>query len=104
MIFCADTVTDSRNGFLSLIPKPYNSYGNGSAMRCSAAGFMAKSKEECVYLAEKTAECTHNHPEGIKGAVATSLAIFYLKQGKDKDFVRKNIFGFLLPGMVGFHH
>lgn len=83
-------------------PKPYNSYGNGSAMRCSAAGFMAKSKEECVYLAEKTAECTHNHQEGIKGAVATSLAIFYLKQGKDKDFVRKNILDFYYPEWSDF--
>lgn len=75
----------------SKFPKPYGSYGNGSAMRCSSAAFLAKSKEECEYLAEKTALCTHNHPEGVKGAVATALAIFYLLQGNDKDFVRKNV-------------
>lgn len=72
-------------------PKPYGSYGNGSAMRCSSAAFLAKSKEECEYLAEKTALCTHDHPEGVKGAVATALAIFSLLQGNDKDWVRKNV-------------
>ena len=69
----------------------YNSFGNGSAMRCSAAGFMAKSKDECVELATQTALPTHNHPEGIKGALATALAIFYAMQGKGKDFIRKNV-------------
>lgn len=69
----------------------YNSFGNGSAMRCSVAGFLAKTKEECIDLATKTALPTHNHPEGIKGAVATALAIFYGMQGKDKDFIRKNV-------------
>lgn len=69
----------------------YNSFGNGSAMRCSAAGFLAKTKEECIDLATKTALPTHNHPEGIKGAVATALAIFYGMHGMDKDFIRKNV-------------
>lgn len=55
----------------------YNSFGNGSAMRCSTAGFMARNKEECIDLATQTAVPTHNHPEGIKGAVATALAIHY---------------------------
>ncbi len=69
----------------------YNSYGNGSAMRCSAAGFIAKSAEECIELATQTALPTHNHPEGIKGAVATALAIFYAKENESKDFIRENV-------------
>ncbi len=69
----------------------YNSFGNGSAMRCSAAGFMARSKEECIDLATQTAVPTHNHPEGIKGAVATALAIHYAMRGESKDFIRANV-------------
>ena len=69
----------------------YNSFGNGSAMRCSAAGFMAATKDECISLATQTAMPTHNHPEGIKGAVATALAIHYAMRGEDKDFIRKNV-------------
>ncbi len=68
---------------------PYGSVGNGSAMRCSSAGWLAQSEEECIKLATLTAEPTHNHPEGIKGAVATALAIFYLKTGHDKEYIRQ---------------
>ena len=71
--------------------RPYQSFGNGSAMRCSAAGWLAKTEEECIALATKTAEPTHNHEEGIKGAVVTALAIYYLKNGKDKTFVRDEL-------------
>lgn len=71
--------------------KPYNSFGNGSAMRCSAAGWLATTEEQCINLAMETAAPTHNHPEGIKGAVVTALCIFWLKQGKGKDFVRHEI-------------
>lgn len=73
------------------VQPPYNSFGNGSGMRVSAAGFIAKSKEECIELATRTAMPTHNHPEGIKGAVATALAIFYGMQGHGKDFIRHNV-------------
>ncbi len=69
----------------------YNSFGNGSAMRCSAAGFMARTKDECIDLATQTAMPTHNHPEGIKGAVATALAIHYAMRDESKDFIRKNV-------------
>lgn len=69
----------------------YGSYGNGSGMRVSSAGFLAKTEEECIEMATATALPTHNHPEGIKGAVATALAIFYAMQGHDKDFIRKNV-------------
>lgn len=60
-------------------------------MRCSAAGWLAKTEEECVRLATETAAPSHNHPEGIKGAVVTALAIFHLNHGRDKDFVRTQI-------------
>ena len=73
------------------IQPSYHSFGNGSGMRVSAAGFMTKSVEECIDLAKKTALPTHDHPEGIKGAVATALAIFYGMQGKDKKYIRKHV-------------
>ena len=72
-------------------PKPYNSFGNGSAMRCSSTGWLAHSEEECIRLATETAMPTHNHPEGIKGAVVTALAIYHLHNGKDKDFIREQV-------------
>ncbi len=77
--------------FASHNPRPYRSRGNGAAMRCSSAGWLAKSEEECIRMATETAAPTHNHPEGIKGAVATALTIFHLKNGKDKDFVREHL-------------
>lgn len=77
--------------------KPYGSFGNGSAMRCSAAGFIAHNEEECIRLATMSAECTHNHPEGIKGSVATALAIHYLMQGEDKSYVRAHVLNKYYP-------
>jgi ADP-ribosylglycohydrolase len=65
-------------------PQPYNSFGNGSAMRVAAIGWWFDTLEEVQHEAEKTALPTHNHPEGIKGAVATATAIYLArKQGKD---------------------
>lgn len=69
----------------------YGSFGNGSAMRCAAAGFLAQSEEECIEFATQTAMPTHSHPEGIKGAVATALAIYYGMQGEDKEFIRQHV-------------
>lgn len=69
----------------------YGSYGNGSGMRVSAAGFMAKMEDECIEMAMRTALPTHNHEEGIRGAVATALVIFYGMRGKDKDFIRTKV-------------
>lgn len=69
----------------------YHSFGNGSGMRVSAAGFMAKSAEECIDLATKTALPTHDHPEGIKGAIATALAIYYGMKGKNKGYIKHNV-------------
>lgn len=69
-------------------PRPYNSFGNGSAMRVSPVGYYAKSLEEALELAQVSAEVTHNHPEGIKGAQATAAAIFLARQGKTKQEIR----------------
>lgn len=85
-------------------PKPYGSFGNGSAMRCSPAGWLAGSEEECVRMATETALPTHNHPEGIKGAVATALAVYHLKTGKDKDFVRETILRRYYPEWDGLSY
>lgn len=81
--------------------EPYGSMGNGSAMRCSSAGWLARTEEECIDLATQTAAPTHNHPEGINGAVATALAIFYLKNGKDKEFVRQHVLDQYCPFWSG---
>ncbi|MCQ2207237.1 MAG: ADP-ribosylglycohydrolase family protein [Paludibacteraceae bacterium] len=65
--------------------KPYNSWGNGSAMRCSAVGWMFDTLEDTERAAEISANITHNHPEGVKGAQATAAAIFMARTGKTKD-------------------
>ena len=57
-------------------PTPYNSWGNGSAMRVSAVGLVAKTLDECLRLAKQTAAVSHNHPEAIKGAQAVAASIF----------------------------
>lgn len=72
-------------------PKPYNSYGNGAAMRVSACGFIAKTLEEAKELSRKVTEVTHNHPEGIKGAEATTVAIFLARKGYKIDEIREYI-------------
>ena len=64
---------------------PYNSWGNGSAMRVSAVGWMFDTLEETERVAKISAEITHNHPEGIKGAQATAAAIFLARTGKTKS-------------------
>ena len=74
-------------------PQPYNSWGNGSAMRVSAVGFAYSSEEEVLLQAKLSAACTHNHPEGIKGAQATALAIFLARTGQTKETIRGRIAG-----------
>ena len=69
-------------------PEPYNSFGNGSAMRVSPVGYYAQTLDEALELAKISAEVTHNHPEGIKGAQATAAAIFLARQGKSKQEIR----------------
>lgn len=72
-------------------PQPYNSCGNGSAMRVSAVGCVANSLEEALQLAKESAMPTHNHPEGIKGAQATATAIYLARQGKTKDEIKAKL-------------
>ncbi len=72
-------------------PRPYGSYGNGSAMRVSSAGWLYETLSETQRIAHLTAEVTHNHPEGIKGAVATASAIFLARTGHNKDEIRDYI-------------
>lgn len=70
---------------------PYNSWGNGSAMRVSAVGFAFDTIEETLRAAQISAEITHNHPEGIKGAQATAAAIFMARKGKTKSEIKEYI-------------
>ncbi len=72
-------------------PQPYDSWGNGSAMRVSPVGFAFDSVETVLEEAEKTAIISHDHPEGIKGAQAVALAIFLARTSHDKDLIREEI-------------
>lgn len=69
-------------------PQPYNSCGNGSAMRVSSVGWLYDTLEQTQQVAEWTAEVTHNHPEGIKGAVATASCIYLARTGKSKEYIK----------------
>jgi ADP-ribosylglycohydrolase len=73
--------------------EPYNSFGNGSAMRVSAAGFAFDSIEDVLSEAKKIAEVTHNHPEGIRGAQATAAAVFMARTGAGKEEIRQCVQG-----------
>ena len=72
-------------------PKPYGSFGNGSAMRVSSAGWLFDTLAETRHMARLTAEVTHNHPEGIKGAEAAASAIWMARNGSGKDEIRNYI-------------
>ena len=72
-------------------PKPYNSWGNGSAMRVSPVGFAFDSEEVVLQEAARTAKISHNHPEGIKGAQGTALAIFLARKTRNKSVIRKEV-------------
>lgn len=80
-------------------PKPYNSYGNGSAMRVSAVAWLYDDIASVRKAARLSAEVTHNHPEGIKGAEATACAIFLARTGHSKEYIRDYMeteFGYVL--------
>ena len=93
-------------------PQPYNSWGNGSAMRVSSAGWFFDTLEKTREVARLTAEVTHNHPEGIKGAEATAAAIFLARTGGTKGGIKNYIiqeFGYDLSRTCdeirpGYHH
>ena len=71
--------------------EPYNSWGNGAAMRVSPVGFALGTLDEVLHEARRSAEVTHNHPEGIRGAQATAAAIFLGRQGESKAGIRRFI-------------
>lgn len=71
--------------------QPYNSWGNGAAMRVSPVGFAGTSEAQVLSHAKMTAEISHNHPEGIRGAHATALAIFLARKGALKEQIRARI-------------
>ncbi len=93
-------------------PAPYNSFGNGSAMRVSAAGWLYDTLDETRAVARATAAVTHNHPEGIKGAEATASAVYLARTGSSKDEIKAYIvreFGYDLSRTVDeirptYHH
>lgn len=70
---------------------PYNSWGNGSAMRVSPVGFACTTIDEVLDEAKRSAEVTHNHPEGVKGAQATALAVYLARSGSSKEDIRNEI-------------
>lgn len=84
-------------------PRPYNSWGNGAAMRVSPVGFAFASADEVLREAERTAAPSHNHPEGIKGAQAVAMAIFLARMTQSKDTLAAEIerrFGYRLNRSV----
>lgn len=72
-------------------PTPYNSWGNGAAMRVSPCGDFANSLEQALFFARQSALVSHNHPEGVKGAQATAAAVYLAKIGKSKAAIREYI-------------
>ena len=72
-------------------PQPYGSFGNGSAMRVAAAGWLFDTLNKTLEMAKATAEVTHNHPEGIKGAQATAAAIFLARTGRSKPEIKQYV-------------
>lgn len=86
-------------------PRPYNSYGNGAAMRVSPCGFAAGSIEEAKELSASVTKVSHNHPEGMKGAEAIAVAVYMAKAGETKESIREYItsnyyeLGFTIDGI-----
>lgn len=87
----------------STTPEPYNSWGNGSAMRVSPIGFAFDTVDTVLDEAAHTAEISHNHPEGVKGAQATALSIYLARTSRDKTLIRREVvhrFGYDLDRTV----
>lgn len=77
-----------RKWMISNDPQPYNSWGNGSAMRVGPVGWFFETLEETLVAAKESAEVTHNHPEGIKGAQAVAACIYLARTGKSKQEIK----------------
>lgn len=80
-----------RNWIWAEDPKPYNSFGNGSAMRVSPVAFVAKTIEDCRQFAIAVTEVTHNHEEGIKGGVCEAECVWLAKNGASKEEIKKHV-------------
>ena len=76
-----------------VITGPYNSFGNGSAMRVSPVAWFEEKEQRVMDLAKRSAEVTHDHPEGIKGAQATAMAVLWARSGVPRDRIRRDIEG-----------
>ncbi len=72
-------------------PSPLNSFGNGAGMRVSPVGWVAENEDEVKKLSKIVTEVSHDHPEGLKGAESISMAIFWARTGKDKNFIRQGL-------------
>jgi len=72
-------------------PQPYNSWGNGSAMRVGPVGWAFDTLDDVLREAARTAEISHNHPEGIKGAQAAASAVFLARTERDKGLIKNEI-------------
>lgn len=72
-------------------PKPYHSLGNGSAMRVSPVAWAAESLPQCLALAKASAEVTHNHPDGIAGAMTVAGAVYLARMGESKEAIRDHV-------------
>ncbi len=81
-------------------PVPYNSYGNGAAMRVSPVGWISESEEDVVYFSRLVTEVSHNHPEGIKGGEAVAMAIYLARRGATMAEIRARMIGYY-PEIAG---
>ena len=79
--------------FMAASPEPYNSFGNGSAMRVSPVAWWFDDESRVLAEAERTAACTHDHPEGIRGARAVALAVYLARQGEGMEAIRERVTG-----------
>ena len=89
-----DWCARSANG---VIAEPYNSYGNGSAMRISPVGWVAENEGEVKTLSKAVSEITHNHPEGLKGAEAVAMCIYLALHGASKEWIRERMINEYYP-------
>ena len=90
-LFRPERLIDYKTGEIAGGRVPYNSWGNGAAMRASAVGWMFDTLEETEDVAAISASITHDHPEGIKGAQATAAAIFLARTGSSKQEIKEYI-------------
>ena len=91
-----------RQWVLSKNPKPYNSFGNGSAMRISSVGWVANNLTELGELSNTVTKITHNHPEGIKGAEAIAIAIYLALHGATKEDIKERMVNDYYPEISSF--